>query len=136
MMQLMWLICSFKEIVHLHGFPITIVYDRDTKFLSYFWKVLWQKLGTKFLFSTSYHPQTDGQTEVVNRTLSTLLRTLIHKNLKTWEDCLSFIEFANNRSVHSTTNMSPFEIVYGFNPLTPFALLPLRVNERESLDGH
>uniref|UniRef100_A0A2N9G0F9 RNA-directed DNA polymerase n=1 Tax=Fagus sylvatica TaxID=28930 RepID=A0A2N9G0F9_FAGSY len=125
----------FREIVRLHGVPRSIVSDRDVKFLSYFWKVLWGKLGTKLLFSTTCHPQTDGQTEVVNRTLSTLLRTIIQKNLKNWEDCLPFIEFAYNRSVHSTTDFSPFEIVYGFNPLTPLDLLPLPVNERTSLDG-
>ena len=125
----------FKEIVRLHGVPKSIVSDRDVKFLSYFWKVLWGKMGTKLLFSTTCHPQTDGQTEVVNRTLSTLLRTIIQKNLKNWEDCLPFIEFAYNRSVHSTTDFSPFEIVYGFNPLTPLDLLPLPINERASLDG-
>jgi hypothetical protein len=125
----------FREIVRLHGVPRSIVSDRDVKFLSYFWKVLWGKLGTKLLFSTTCHPQTDGQTEVVNRTLSTLLRTIIQKNLKNWEDCLPFIEFSYNRSVHSTTDFSPFEIVYGFNPLTPLDLLPLPVNERISLDG-
>ena len=56
--------------------------DCDVKFLSYFWKVLWGKLGTKLLFSTTCLPQMDGQTEAVNRTLSTLLRTIIHNNLK------------------------------------------------------
>ena len=71
----------------------------------------------------------------MNRTLFTLLRTIIQKNLKNWKDCLPFIEFAYNRSVHSTIDFSPFEIVYGFNPLTSLDLLPLPVNERTSLDG-
>ncbi|XP_031376072.1 uncharacterized protein LOC116191936, partial [Punica granatum] len=115
----------FREIVRLHGMPRTIVSDRDAKFLSYFWKTLWCKLGTKLLFSTTCHPQTDGQTEVVNRTLSTLLRAIIKKNIKTWEECLPHVEFAYNRSVHSATKFSPFEVVYGFNPLTPLDLSPL-----------
>jgi hypothetical protein len=62
----------FKEIVRLHGVPRSIVSDRDVKFLNYIWKVLWGKLGTKLLFSTNCHPQTDGQIEVVNRSLTRL----------------------------------------------------------------
>ena len=81
----------FREVVRLHGMPRTIVSDRDAKFLSYFWKTLWCKLGTKLLFSTTCHPQTEGQTEVVNRALSTLLRAIIKKNIKTWEDCLPHV---------------------------------------------
>ena len=109
-----------KKIVRLYGAPRSIVLNRDAKFLGHFWKTLWGKLGTKLLFSTTCNPQTDGQTEVVNRTLSTLLRAIIQKNLKTWEECLQHVEFAYNRIVHLATNFSPFEIVYGFNPLTPF----------------
>ena len=71
---------------------------------------------------------------IVNRTLSQLLRVVIQKNLKSWEECLPFVEFAYNRTVHSTT-FSPFEIVYGFNPLTPMDLIPLRFEEMVSLDG-
>ncbi|KAF7821688.1 Transposon Ty3-G Gag-Pol polyprotein [Senna tora] len=108
---------------------------RDAKFLSRFWRVLWGKLGTKLLFSTACHPQTDGQTEVLNKTLSQLLRIVIQKNLKNWEDCLPFIEFAYNRCVRSSTDHSPFEIVYGFNPLTPLDLLPIPIDERTSIDG-
>jgi len=72
----------FREIVRLNGVPKSIVSDRDVKLFSYFWKVLWGKLGTKLLFSTTCHPQIDGQTEVVNRTLTQLLRAVIQKNLK------------------------------------------------------
>ncbi|CAA7035553.1 unnamed protein product [Microthlaspi erraticum] len=125
----------FKDVIRLHGMPRTIVSDRDTKFLSYFWKTLWSKLGTKLLFSTTCHPQTDGQTEVVNRTLGTLLRVLLKKNLKNWDDCLPHIEFAYNHSVHSASKFSPFEIVYGFKPLSPLDLMPLPLSERLSADG-
>ncbi|CAA7020484.1 unnamed protein product [Microthlaspi erraticum] len=125
----------FKDVIRLHGMPRTIVSDRDTKFLSYFWKTLWSKLGTKLLFSTTCHPQTDGQTEVVNRTLGTLLRVLLKKNLKNWDDCLPHIEFAYNHSVHSASKFSPFEIVYGFKPLSPLDLMPLPLSERLSTDG-
>ena len=93
----------FKEVVRLHGIPKSIVFNRDTKFLNYFWKTLWKNLGSKLLFSTACHPQTDGQTEVVNQTLSTLLRTTVNKNLKNWNECLTYVEFAYNHSVHSAT---------------------------------
>ena len=120
----------FRETVRLPGIPTSIVSDRDVKFLSYFWNTLWGKLGTKLLFSTTCHPQTDRQTEVVNRTLSQLLRAIIQKNLKSWEECLPFVEFAYNRTMHSTTGFSPFQIVYGFNPLTSMDLIPLPFEEK------
>jgi hypothetical protein len=86
----------FTEIIRLHGVPNTIVSDRDAKFLSYFLRTLWFKLGTKLLFSTTCHPQTDSQTEVVNCTLSTMLQAILKTNFKLWEECLSHIKFACN----------------------------------------
>jgi len=115
----------FREVVRLHGLPKSIVFDRDPKFVGHFWRTIWERLGTKLKFSTSCHPQTDGQTKVVNRSLSTILRAIMKGNHRSWDEYLPHIEFAYNRVVHKTTNISPFEVVYGFNPLTPLDLLPL-----------
>jgi hypothetical protein len=125
----------FREVVRLHGMPKMIVLDRDTKFLSYFWKTLWAKLGTKLLFSTICHPQTDGPMEVVNRTLSMLLRSLIKKNIREWEECLPHTEVAYKRVVHSTTNKCPFEDAYGFKPHAQINLLPLPLQEQTNMDA-
>ena len=83
----------------------------------------------------AYHPQTDGQTEVTNLTLSSLLRVLIKKNIKEWEECLPIAEFTYNRARHSITGKSPFEVVYGFNPLSPLEFLPLPLQERINMDA-
>jgi hypothetical protein len=115
----------FREIVRLHGVPHSITSDRDTKFISNFWRSLWGKLGTKLNFSSAYHPQTDGQTEVVNRSLGNLLRCLAGAKPKQWDMALPQAEFAYNRSLNRTTGMSPFEIVYGQNPSGVLDLAPI-----------
>ncbi|KAL4347069.1 hypothetical protein GQ457_17G008780 [Hibiscus cannabinus] len=125
----------FRDVVRLHGIPRTVVSDRYVKFLSHFWKVLWGKIGTKLLYSTTCHPQTDGQTVIINRILGALLRSVVGKNVRNWENCLPFVEFAYNRSIHSSTGYSPFELVYGFNPLTALDLVPLPLTDICSLDG-
>ena len=107
--------CLLWNVLKLHGVPQNIVSDRDSKFLSHFWKSLWGTLGTKILFSTSCHPQTDGQTKVVNRNLGTMLSYMIRGTTTTWEYHLPLIELAYNRSFHSFIGMSPFETCYGFN---------------------
>jgi hypothetical protein len=81
----------FTKIVRLHDVQNTIVLNMDAKFLSHFWRTLWFKLGTNLLFSTTCHPQTDGQTDVVNRTLSNILWAILKSNLKLWEECLLHI---------------------------------------------
>jgi hypothetical protein len=96
---------------------------------------LWAKLGTKLLFSTICHPQTDGQTKVVNMMLSTMLRAVLKKNIKMWEECFPHVKFAYNRSLHSTTKMCPLEIVYGFLPRAPIDLMPLPSSEKLNFDA-
>jgi hypothetical protein len=76
----------------------------------------------------------DGQTEIVNCTLSTMLWAVLKTNLKLWEECLPYIEFADNRSVHSTTKVSPFQVVYGFNPCALIDLLPLPPSKMTCFD--
>jgi hypothetical protein len=125
----------FQENIRLHGIPNTIVSDHDTKFLSYFWITLWAKLGTKLFFSTTCHPQTDGQTKVMNRTLSTMLGIVLKKNIKMWEECLPHVEFAYNHSLHSTTKMCPFEIVYDLLPRAPIDLMHLPCSEMLNFDA-
>jgi hypothetical protein len=115
----------FREVYRLHGLPMTIVSDRDTRFLSHFWRSLWKLANTKLDFSSAYHPQTDGQTEVVNRSRGDLLRSLVGDNLKTWDQKLFQAEFAFNRSVNRSTGFSPFHIVYGTNPRAPVDLAPV-----------
>ena len=63
------------------------------------------------------------------------MRVIIQKNLRQWEKCLPHIEFSYNRFVHATSLFSPFEVVYGFNPLTPMEILPLPTSEHANLDG-
>lgn len=106
----------FDNIFKLHGMPLTIVCDRDPAFTSLFWRELFDLNGTRFNFSSAYHPQTDGQTEVVNRTLEMYLRCFTSSQPKLWTKWLSWAEYCYNTSVHSATGKSPFEVVYGRSP--------------------
>jgi hypothetical protein len=103
----------FKEIIRLHGLPKSMVSDMDTKFIVHFWRTLWKNLGTNLAFSSYYHPQTDGQTEVVNRSLGDLLRSLVTEHHSSWDNVLPQVEFAYNDSVNRSTGRSPFQILYG-----------------------
>lgn len=112
----------FQEIYRLHGLPTSIVSDRDTRFLSHFWRSLWKMLHTSLDMSTAYHPQTDGQTEVTNRALGNMLRCLVGENIRTWESRLCQAEFAHNHATNRSSGFSPFEVVYSLLPRGPLDL--------------
>ncbi|KAK8949134.1 hypothetical protein KSP39_PZI005042 [Platanthera zijinensis] len=122
----------FKEVVGHRGIPKTIVTDRDVKFTSYFWKTLWKIMGTKLLFSSAYHPQTDGQTEVVNRSLGSLLRCLVGDHMGTWDLLLPHAQLAYNNSKNRSTGLSPNEIVHGYKAPVPLDLIPLPPSYKSS----
>ena len=85
-----------NSIVKLHGFPNSIVTDRDPLFLSCFWQHLFEFNGTNLHYSSTYHPQSDGQTEVVNRSLEQYLRVFSHSYPKQWASYLPWAEFCYN----------------------------------------
>jgi hypothetical protein len=104
------------QVVRLHGFPKTIVSDRDKIFNSSFWKALFALSQTKLLMSSSYHPQTDGQTERINQCLEMYLRCAVHDSPKQWKAWLPLAEFWYNSNYHTALGCSPFKALYGYDP--------------------
>lgn len=99
-----------------HGLPESIISDRGSEFNSRFWKSLTRLLDINQIFSTAYHPQTDGQTERVNQTLEQYLRSYTNYQQSNWSDLLPLAEFAYNNSVHSSTGITPFFANKGYHP--------------------
>lgn len=105
-----------KNIFRLHGVPMSIVSDRDPKFTADFWKHLWEELKTELRMSTVNHPQTDGQSENVNKQIGVMIRLYVNHAMDDWEELLPLLEFAYNSSMNRTIQMTPFEADLGFNP--------------------
>lgn len=105
-----------ESIYKLHEMPESIYSDRDAIFISSFWQELFRIQGVKLKLSTFYHPQTDGQTKVVNRCLECYLRCMILAEGKDWLSWLSLAEFWFNTNYHTSTKSTPFECLYGYIP--------------------
>uniref|UniRef100_H3GEC9 Integrase catalytic domain-containing protein n=1 Tax=Phytophthora ramorum TaxID=164328 RepID=H3GEC9_PHYRM len=102
--------CLFVDLVFRHhGMPLDIVSDRDPRFTARFWQEVFTLLGTQLSMSTADHPQTDGQTERVNRVLVDTMKSYAH-SFHQWSDCLPMAEFAINNSVHVSTGHTPFYV--------------------------
>ncbi|KAK8560261.1 hypothetical protein V6N12_013061 [Hibiscus sabdariffa] len=108
-----------REIVRFHGVPKSIVSDRDSKFTARFWDCLHTALGSRLNFSTSYHPQTGGQSERVIQVLEDMLRCCIIDFQGSWEKQLPLVEFAYNNSYQASIQMAPYEALYGRKCRTP-----------------
>jgi hypothetical protein len=104
------------SVVKLHGFPKAIVFDRDKVFTSTLWRELFTKAQTTLLMSSSYHPQTDGQTERVNQCLEMYLRCAIHSSPKQSKSWLALAELWYNSNFHTSLGCSPFKALYGYDP--------------------
>ena len=107
------------NIVRLHGLPKDIVSDRGSVFTSKFWCAFVKLLQIKPNFSTSFHPQSDGQTERVNQVLEQYLRIFTSYQQDDWPDHLTLAEVVYNNTKHTSTGISPFYANYGYHPAQP-----------------
>ncbi|WMV33369.1 hypothetical protein MTR67_026754 [Solanum verrucosum] len=101
-----------KEILRLHGVPLSIISDRGTQFTSMFRRKLHDELGTQLTFSTSFHPQTDRQSERTIQVLEEMLRECVIDFGGHWDKFLPLCEFFHNNSYHTSIDMAPFEELY------------------------
>ena len=116
-----------SNVIRHHGLPTAIISDRGTQFTSEFFKQVCKKLDIRQWLSTAFHPQSDGQTEIMNRTIEDCLRRYVGNSHHNWDELLPMVEFAINNSKNESTAETPFFLNYGVHPKTPEALqLPER----------
>nr|XP_051211532.1 uncharacterized protein LOC127329025 [Lolium perenne] len=125
----------FDGIVRLHGFPSSIVSDRDPVFTGHVWRDLFGLAGVKLRMSTAFHPQTGGQSEVVNKIIAMYLRCITRDRPRAWVDWLAWAEYCYNTSYHSALHATPFEVVYGRPPpaMLPYAPGTARTDTADDL---
>ena len=102
-----------REVIRHHGLPSSIISDRDPRFIAHLWRALWEMFETKLHMSSSYHPETDGQTERANRTIEDILRAYTSARQNDWDEYLPFAEIAYNQSVQASTGFSPYYLNTG-----------------------
>jgi len=113
----------FDNIVCHVGLPIQIISNRDSRWRNDFWKEVCQYMGSRRALTTAYHPQADGQTEILNQTLEIALRAYINFDRNNWSSLLSKIAFAYNNTPHTATGYAPAQLLYGFKPNEPISYI-------------
>jgi hypothetical protein len=119
------------HVYKLHGLPQSIISDRDRIFTSAVWRELFRLTDTKLLMSSSYHPQTDGQTERLNQCLENFLRCSVSACPKQWSKWLSVAEFWYNTTFHTALGTTPFQVLYGHSPKQLGIINPLHCHSSE-----
>ncbi len=122
-----------EHIWHHHGLPEEVISDRGPTFVSNFSRKLAALLGVRLTPSTSYHPQTDGQTERVNQEIEVYLWVFVSHRQDDWADWLLLAEFAYNNKVHTATHQTPFELDTGQHPC--LGVEPMRMSTVEAADA-
>ena len=123
-----------EHVFRLHGLPVSIVSDRDPRFTAAFWRELFRLLKTDLAMSTADHPETDGQTERVNRVVEDIIRSIAVDHPRDWSHWLPFAEFAVNNSVHASTGVTPFFFNNMRHPRVPATMFD--GVERSAVGGH
>ena len=111
------------HVVARNRVPSLIISDRGPQFESSLWVGLWESLGSRVALAASQHPQTDGGTERVNRTLLEGMRKQLLRRQDQWEKDLPLFEMAINMARNETTRQIPFEVAMGRVPEVPAAML-------------
>ncbi|GJU97032.1 putative reverse transcriptase domain-containing protein [Tanacetum coccineum] len=114
------------EIIARHGVPVSIISDRDARFTSRLWQTFQKALGTRLDMSTTYHPQTDGQSERTIQTLEDMLRACVIDFGGSWDVHLPLAEFSYNNSYHTSIRCAPFEALYGRKCRSPVSWAEIR----------
>jgi hypothetical protein len=125
----------FNVVVRHHGVPAKIISDRDVRFVSMFWRALWRKCGTKLNMSTSFHPETDGQSERTNKTVEQGVRAYVNSQQNDWADSLMWLEIAINNAKNDTTGFSPFFLDHGQEINLPHTLVNDAAQQQSSVAG-
>ncbi|KAM7298963.1 DDE-type integrase/transposase/recombinase [Ixodes scapularis] len=125
-----------ESIVLRHGAPEVLITDRGSSFMAQLTQEILRLSHTSHRRTTAYHPQTNGLTERLNKTIADMISMYVDVEHKTWDEVLPYVTFAYNTAVQETTGFTPFQLVHGRKVTTMLdAMLPHEPSDNESDDA-